>query len=263
MSSGFSTIYRRSGRYNAVIEPKIIRLDRAARFGVRDRRGRRHRHQADQLRRQRRISATAPCAAGSRPPKPPGRRFLSSDDRFRSHRLILDREAAAEILPVRRLRRLPGRLGRGRAGARPRRLLHHLHDQRGRALQVRQGRRQSALKGLDTDVLKSYLPIARASSTMTRRSRRTVRNDRRCRRVGLRLRRCPAPTRRTTNAHHGRHLRRARRPAGLCRAHRRRRQHPHTGQGDRRESGDAFSTAKVRRSQQRLKNLGFFEKVDI
>src|SRR6201991_637245 len=27
--------------------------------------------------------------------------------------------------------------------------------------------------------------------------------------------------------------------------------------------GDAFSTAKVRRSQQRLKNLGFFEKVDI
>ena len=27
--------------------------------------------------------------------------------------------------------------------------------------------------------------------------------------------------------------------------------------------GDAFSTAKVRRSQQRLKNLGFFEKVDV
>src|SRR6201997_3666909 len=27
--------------------------------------------------------------------------------------------------------------------------------------------------------------------------------------------------------------------------------------------GDAFSTAKVRRSEQRLKNLGFFEKVDI
>src|SRR4029079_14499651 len=27
--------------------------------------------------------------------------------------------------------------------------------------------------------------------------------------------------------------------------------------------GDAFSTAKVRRSQQRLRNLGFFEKVDI
>ena len=27
--------------------------------------------------------------------------------------------------------------------------------------------------------------------------------------------------------------------------------------------GDAFSTAKVRRSQQRLKNLGFFEKIDI
>ena len=27
--------------------------------------------------------------------------------------------------------------------------------------------------------------------------------------------------------------------------------------------GDAFNTAKVRRSQQRLRNLGFFEKVDI
>ena len=27
--------------------------------------------------------------------------------------------------------------------------------------------------------------------------------------------------------------------------------------------GDAFSTAKVRRSQDRLKNLGFFEKVDV
>ena len=67
-------------------------------------------------------------------------RFLSSDDRFDPDRLNLDRELLRKFY-----------LSEGYADFRvvsavaelapePRRLLHHLHDQRGRALQVRQGR---------------------------------------------------------------------------------------------------------------------------
>jgi outer membrane protein insertion porin family len=80
-------------------------------------------------------------------------RFLSSDDRYDPDRLNLDRELLRKFY-------LHGGLCRSVscpavASWRPTaRLLHHLHDQRGRTLQVRQGRGIHP-PGLDVDVLKA------------------------------------------------------------------------------------------------------------
>jgi outer membrane protein insertion porin family len=83
-------------------------------------------------------------------------RFLSSDDRFDPDRLNLDRELLRKYYLSEGLRRLPRRLGGGGACTDRDGFLHHLHDQRGRALQVRQDRGHVALPGARFDTLKSY-----------------------------------------------------------------------------------------------------------
>ena len=103
-------------------------------------------------------------------------RFLTTRRHLRSRPAHLRPRAAAQVLPVRGLRRFPRRLGGRRADARPRRLLHHLHDRRGRALQVRQGRRRDRAQGpRRRRAAAAILTKARATGTMPRRSRRRSR----------------------------------------------------------------------------------------
>ena len=99
-------------------------------------------------------------------------RFLSSDDRYDPDRLNLDRELLRKFY-----------LSEGYADFRvvsavaelapePRGLLPHLHDQRRRALQVRQGRgHRPASRGSMSTSLKSYLTMARGRLVRRRRGR--------------------------------------------------------------------------------------------
>ncbi len=141
------TIYRRGGRYNASVEPKIIKLEQGRVdlvFEINE----------GDVTGVKRISFVGNEAFGDgtlrgkiRTSESAWWRFLSSDDRFDPGSPEPRPRVAAQVLPLRRLCRLPRGFGGGRAGAQSRRLLHHLHDQRGRTLQVRQGRRHEPLPG--------------------------------------------------------------------------------------------------------------------
>ena len=123
------TIYRRGGRYNASVEPKVIKLDQGRVdlvFEI---------NEGDVTGVQR-ISFVGNEAFSDgtlrgkiRTSESAWYRFLSSDDRYDPDRLNLDRELLAQVLPLGGLRRLPRRVGGRRARAQSRRLLHHLHDQ--------------------------------------------------------------------------------------------------------------------------------------
>ena len=141
---------------------------------------------------------------------------------------------AAQVLPHRGLRRLPCRVGRRRARPQPRRLLHHLHHQRGRTLQVRQSRGLDALPGTR---------CRRPQELPHDGGRRLVRRQRgrkdRHRAVGprglagLRVRRCPPQHPPQQGQPDGRRdLRHPGRAARLCRAHQHLGQHAHSRQGD-------------------------------
>ena len=141
------SIYRRSGRYNATVEPKIIRLeqgrvdlvfeiDEGDVTGIKRISFVGNEHFSDgTLRGKIRTTESAWW------------RFLSSDDRFDPDRLNLDRELLRKFYLSEGYADFRVVSAVARAGARPDGLLHHLHDHRGRALQVRQGRRQLALPG--------------------------------------------------------------------------------------------------------------------
>jgi hypothetical protein len=128
------TIYRRSGRYNASVEPKVIHLEQGRVdlvFEINE----------GDVTGVKRISFVGNEAfgdgtlrgkirtIGERVVAFPliGRPLRSRSPEPRSR-------ASAQVLPLGRLCRLPRRLGGCRACAQSRRLLHHLHHQRGRAL---------------------------------------------------------------------------------------------------------------------------------
>ena len=141
------TIYRRSGRYNAVVEPKIIRLEQGRVdlvFEINE----------GDVTGIKRISfvgnehfSDGTLRGKIRTTESAWWRFLSSDDRFDPDRLNLDRELLRKFYLSEgyadfRVVSAVAELAPDRDG-----LLHHLHDQRGRALQVRQGRGHVALPG--------------------------------------------------------------------------------------------------------------------
>ena len=265
-------LYRRNGRYAAKVEPKIIELDQnrvdlvfeiseGPTTGV----------GGIALHRQRGSSATAPCAAWSRPSESAWYRFLSTDDTYDPDRLSFDEELLRRFYNARGYRRLPGRLGGGRADARRQGVLHHLHPRGGAAIQVRRDQgRDHAARICGTEQLEA---LAETSQ-------------------GRDLRRGPgrgdgpgaAPTRSAGSAMPSSTSSRscARNPEKLTvdlTYQINEGQKVYVERIDisgnvrtldkviRREfrlaEGDAFNTALLRRSQQRLRNLGFFESVDI
>jgi outer membrane protein insertion porin family len=140
-------LYRRNGRYAAKVEPKVIQLDQnrvdlvfeidegpltgvgGISFIGNEKFGDRHAARRDPDDRERLV------------PLPHRQRHL------RPRPARLRPGAAAPVLPGTRLRRLPGRLGGGRADPRRRRLLHHLHAGGGAAVPLRHGRHRQPDRG--------------------------------------------------------------------------------------------------------------------
>ena len=263
------TIYRRSGRYNAVIEPKIIPLDQGRVdlvfeidegdvTGIKRISFVGNEHFSDgNLRGRIKTSETAWW------------RFLSSDDRFDPDRLNFDRELLRKFY-----------LSEGYADFRVVSSVAELAPDRDGffiTFTINEGDRYkfgkvevtSRFQGLDTDTLKSYLTMSEGDwydagaveSTVTAMAdavgtlgyafvevRPNIRRNREANTIDVTFDIQEGPrvyVERINISGNTRTLDKViRREFRLA-------------------EGDAFSTAKVRRSQERLKNLGFFEKVDI
>lgn len=263
------SIYRRSGRYNATVEPKIIKLEQGRVdlvFEINE----------GDVTGIKRISFVGNEHYGDgtlrgkiRTTESAWWRFLSSDDRFDPDRLNLDKELLRKFY-----------LSEGYADFRVVSAVAELSPDRDGffiTFTISEGERykfgkvevSSRFEGLDVDTLKSYLTmsegdwydadevektvtaIADAVGTLgyafvdvrpnIRRNKDTMTID-----VTFDVQEGPRVYVERINI------------SGNTRT---------LDKVIRREfrlaEGDAFSTAKVRRSQQRLKNLGFFEKVDI
>ncbi len=263
------TIYRRSGRYNASVEPKVIKLDQGRVdlvFEI---------NEGDVTGVQR-ISFVGNEAFGDgtlrgkiRTSESAWYRFLSSDDRYDPDRLNLDRELLRKFY-----------LSEGYADFRVVSAVAELAPNREGffiTFTISEGERykfgkvevSTRFQGLDVDVLQSYLTMSEGEwydadeveKTVTalqdivgslgyafvevrpniRRNKDNLTVD-----VTFDIQEGPRVYVERINI------------SGNTRT---------LDKVIRREfrlaEGDAFSTAKVRRSQQRLKNLGFFEKVDI
>ena len=263
------SIYRRSGRYNAVIEPKIIKLEQGRvdlvfEINEGDVTGIKritfigNEHFSDgTLRGKIRTVDSAWW------------RFLSSDDRFDPDRLNLDRELLRKFY-----------LSEGYADFRVESAVAELSPKRDGfflTFTIQEGERyklgkvdiSTRFQGLDVDTLKSYLTVSEGDwydaneidKTVTALSdavgslgyafvdvRPNIRRNRETHTIDI-----------TFNIQEGPRVYVERIDiSGNTRT---------LDKVIRREfrlaEGDAFSTAKVRRSEQRLKNLGFFEKVDV
>ncbi|MCW5737511.1 MAG: outer membrane protein assembly factor BamA [Enhydrobacter sp.] len=263
------TIYRRSGRYNAVIEPKIIPLDQGRVdlvfeidegdvTGIKRISFVGNEHFSDgNLRGRIKTTETAWW------------RFLSSDDRFDPDRLNFDRELLRKFY-----------LSEGYADFRIVSAVAELAPDRDGffiTFTINEGDRYkfgkvevtSRFQGLDTDTLKSYLTMSEGDwydageveSTVTAMAdavgtlgyafvevRPNIRRNKESNTIDVTFDIQEGPrvyVERINISGNTRTLDKViRREFRLA-------------------EGDAFSTAKVRRSQERLKNLGFFEKVDI
>lgn len=263
------TIYRRSGRYNATVEPKIIRLeqgrvdlvfeiDEGDVTGIKRISFVGNEHFSDgTLRGKIRTTESAWW------------RFLSSDDRFDPDRLNLDRELLRKFY-----------LSEGYADFRVVSAVAELSPNRDGffiTFTINEGDRYkfgkvevaSRFQGLDVDTLKGYLTMSEGDwydadeveKTVTAMSdavgtlgyafvdvRPNIRRNKDDLTVDVTFDIQEGPrvyVERINISGNTRTLDKViRREFRLS-------------------EGDAFSTAKVRRSQQRLKNLGFFEKVDV
>jgi outer membrane protein insertion porin family len=263
------TIYRRSGRYNAVIEPKIIRLeqgrvdlvfeiDEGDVTGIKRISFVGNEHYGDGTLRGK-IKTTESAWW----------RFLSSDDRFDPDRLNLDRELLRKYY-----------LSEGYADFRVVSAVAELAPDRDGffiTFTINEGERYkfgkvevtSRFQGLDVDTLKGYLTMSEGDwynadeveKTVTAMAdavgtlgyafvdvRPNIRRNKETNTIDLTFDIQEGPrvyVERINISGNTRTLDKViRREFRLS-------------------EGDAFSTAKVRRSQQRLKNLGFFEKVDV
>jgi outer membrane protein insertion porin family len=263
------TIYRRSGRYNASVEPKVIKLDQGRVdlvFEI---------NEGDVTGVQR-ISFVGNEAFSDgtlrgkiRTSESAWYRFLSSDDRYDPDRLNLDRELLRKFY-----------LSEGYADFRVVSAVAELAPNREGffiTFTISEGERykfgkvevSTRFQGLDVDVLQSYLTMAEGEwydadeveKTVTALSdlvgslgyafvevRPNIRRNKDNLTVDVTFDVQEGPrvyVERINISGNTRTLDKViRREFRLA-------------------EGDAFSTAKVRRSQQRLKNLGFFEKVDI
>jgi outer membrane protein insertion porin family len=263
------TIYRRSGRYNAVVEPKVIRLEQGRVDLVFE-------IDEGEVTGIKRISFVGNEHFGDgtlrgkiRSSETKWWNFLSSDDRYDPDRLNLDRELLRKFY-----------LSEGYADFRVVSAVAELAPNRDGffiTFTINEGERykfgnvevSTRFQGLDTDTLKGYLTmsegdwydadevdktvsaIADAVGSLgyafvdvrpnIRRNKDTLTVD-----VNFDIQEGPRVyVERINISGNSRTLDKViRREFRLA-------------------EGDAFSTAKVRRSQQRLKNLGFFEKVDI
>jgi outer membrane protein insertion porin family len=263
------TIYRRSGRYNAVVEPKIIRLEQGRVDLV---------FEIDEgdVTGIKRISFVGNEHFGDgtlrgkiRTTESAWWRFLSSDDRFDPDRLNLDRELLRKFY-----------LSEGYADFRVISAVAELSPNRDGffiTFTISEGERYkfgkievtSRFQGLDVDTLKSYLTMDegdwynadQVEKTVTAMAdavgslgyafvdvRPNIRRNKDNQTVDVTFDVQEGPrvyVERINISGNTRTLDKViRREFRLA-------------------EGDAFSTAKVRRSQDRLKNLGFFEKVDI
>jgi outer membrane protein insertion porin family len=262
-------IYRRSGRYNAVIEPKIIKLEQGRVdlvFEINE----------GDVTGIKRITFIGNEHFGDgtlrgkiRSVESAWWRFLSSDDRFDPDRLNLDRELLRKFY-----------LSEGYADFRVESAVAELSPKRDGfflTFTINEGERyklgkvdiSTRFQGLDVDTLKSYLTVSEGDwydanevdKTVTALSdavgslgyafvdvRPNIRRNRETHTIDI-----------TFNIQEGPRVYVERIDiSGNTRT---------LDKVIRREfrlaEGDAFSTAKVRRSEQRLKNLGFFEKVDV
>jgi outer membrane protein insertion porin family len=263
------TIYRRGGRYNAVVEPKIIRLEQGRVDLV---------FEIDEgdVTGIKRISFVGNEHFGDgtlrgkiRTTESAWWRFLSSDDRFDPDRLNLDRELLRKFY-----------LSEGYADFRVISAVAELSPNRDGffiTFTISEGERYkfgkievtSRFQGLDVDTLKSYLTMDegdwynadQVEKTVTAMAdavgslgyafvdvRPNIRRNKDNQTVDVTFDVQEGPrvyVERINISGNTRTLDKViRREFRLA-------------------EGDAFSTAKVRRSQDRLKNLGFFEKVDI
>jgi outer membrane protein insertion porin family len=263
------TIYRRGGRYNASVEPKVIKLDQGRVdlvFEI---------NEGDVTGVQR-ISFVGNEAFGDgtlrgkiRTSESAWYRFLSSDDRYDPDRLNLDRELLRKFY-----------LSEGYADFRVVSAVAELAPNREGffiTFTISEGERykfgkvevSTRFQGLDVDVLQSYLTMSEGEwydadeveKTVTALSdivgslgyafvevRPNIRRNKDNLTVDVTFDIQEGPrvyVERINISGNTRTLDKViRREFRLA-------------------EGDAFSTAKVRRSQQRLRNLGFFEKVDI
>ena len=263
------TIYRRSGRYNASVEPKVINLEQGRVdlvFEINE----------GDVTGVKRISFVGNEAFGDgtlrgkiRTSESAWWRFLSSDDRFDPDRLNLDRELLRKFY-----------LSEGYADFRVVSAVAELAPNREGffiTFTISEGPRYkfgkvdvtSRFQGLDTDVLQTFLTIAQGDWYDADAVEKSVSNIQEA--VGslgyafVEVR--PNIRRNKDNdtvdvifdVQEGPRVYVERiNISGNTRT---------LDKVIRREfrlaEGDAFSTAKVRRSQQRLRNLGFFEKVDV
>ena len=186
---------------------------------------------ADQLPRQQGLLRQRPARRDRDQADRAGTSSSPSNDNYDPDRLEYDREQLRKYYTQPRLLRFPRRLVGRRADAGPERLRHHLHGRRGPAVPLRQARRsRPRLQRLERRRPASRCcRSGRASSTQSDKIETGDRRpDLRRRRRRLRLRRHPpALHAQPRDQHRRRHLRGARRPARLRRAHRHRRQHPH------------------------------------
>jgi outer membrane protein insertion porin family len=263
------TIYRRGGRYNAVVEPKIIRLEQGRVDLV---------FEIDEgdVTGIKRISFVGNEAFGDgtlrgkiRTVESAWWRFLSSDDRFDPDRLNLDRELLRKFY-----------LSEGYADFRVVSAVAELSPNRDGffiTFTINEGERYkfgkievtSRFQGLDVDTLKSYLTMSEGDWYNADQVEKTV--SAMADAVGslgyafvdvrpnIRRNKDTSTVDVTFDVQEGPRVYVERiNIAGNTRT---------LDKVIRREfrlaEGDAFSTAKVRRSQERLRNLGFFEKVDI
>ena len=263
------TIYRRSGRYNASVEPKIIRLEQGrvdVVFEINE----------GDVTGVKRISFVGNQAFGDgtlrgkiRTSESAWWRFLSSDDRFDPDRLNLDREL---------LRRFY--LSEGYADFRVVSSVAELAPNREGffiTFTINEGERYkfgkvdvtSRFQGLNVDVLKSFLTIAAGDWYDADEVEKSVSNISEAVgslgyafvdvRPNIQRNRDNNTVDVTFDVQEGPRVYVERiNISGNTRT---------LDKVIRREfrlaEGDAFNTAKVRRSQQRLRNLGFFEKVDV
>jgi outer membrane protein insertion porin family len=263
------TIYRRSGRYNATVEPKIIRLEQGRVDLV---------FEIDEgdVTGIKRISfvgnenfSDGTLRGKIRTTESAWWRFLSSDDRFDPDRLNLDRELLRKFY-----------LSEGYADFRVISAVAELSPNRDGffiTFTINEGERYkfgkievtSRFQGLDVDTLKGYLTMDegdwynadQVEKTVTAMAdavgslgyafvdvRPNIRRNKDNQTIDVTFDVQEGPrvyVERINVSGNTRTLDKViRREFRLA-------------------EGDAFSTAKVRRSQERLKNLGFFEKVDI
>jgi len=263
------TIYRRSGRYNAVVEPKIIRLEQGRVdlvFEINE----------GDITGIKRISFVGNEHYGDgtlrgkiRTTESAWWRFLSSDDRFDPDRMNLDRELLRKFY-----------LSEGYADFRVISAVAELAPNRDGffiTFTINEGERYkfgkvevtSRFQGLDVDTLKSYLTMDEGDWYNADEVEKTVTAIADAVgslgyafvdvRPNIRRNKDNLTVDVTFDVQEGPRVYVERiNISGNTRT---------LDKVIRREfrlaEGDAFSTAKVRRSQDRLKNLGFFEKVDI